>query len=271
LDLDTSVFDNIQLKNFLKGLHRADKTHRKRPKRVPITIWALAKFVRLISYSEMLVFAAVVVGFHGLFRASEIVAKVASKPYLLRKHISIFKDYFIVHLVRSKTDTFDAGVDVTIYATGGPLCPLRWIQIMLDRAPLKNPDAPVFQRANGRPITYNILQSFIKKLCAKAGLNSSRYSTHSLRIGGATTLMALGFSADTVKELGRWKSIAYQTYIRLPDDIRQKVSKSLRSAAEDTRSPPVFCGISLDKFSSFNSTNIGDLPQALLQAKNRRR
>ena len=37
---------------------------------------------------------------------------------------------------------------------------------------------------------------------------------HSFRIGGASFFLAAGVSPETVRLLGRWKSIAFDTYIR---------------------------------------------------------
>ena len=49
-----------------------------------------------------------------------------------------------------------------------------------------------------------------------AGLEMSRFSGHSLRIGAATSAAAAGVPDHLIKMLGRWQSEAYQLYIRTP-------------------------------------------------------
>ena len=53
------------------------------------------------------------------------------------------------------------------------------------------------------------------------------YAGHSFRIGAATTAIAGGIPVDVIKTLGRWKSQAYQLYVRIPDTQLASISKSL--------------------------------------------
>ena len=56
----------------------------------------------------------------------------------------------------------------------------------------------------------------MKKDLEKAGVDPGHYSGHSFRIGAATTAAARGLEDSTVKTLGRWKSLAYLEYIKIP-------------------------------------------------------
>jgi hypothetical protein len=56
---------------------------------------------------------------------------------------------------------------------------------------------------------------------------NGKISSHSFRIGLATTLGTLGFSADDIKEAGRWSSNAYEIYLRLPRVKRAAIAKKI--------------------------------------------
>ena len=46
------------------------------------------------------------------------------------------------------------------------------------------------------------------------GLDPSRVSSHSLRIGGATAMAAAGMSEYEIKQMGEWKSDVFLDYAR---------------------------------------------------------
>lgn len=264
---DISAFDDERLAVYIRGCRKKDRS-RTRPLRVPITVWCLARFLRVANLSTHAghsLFGALVVGHHGLLRASEFVSKTVTRPSLLRRHVSFetpvaLPPRALLFIAQSKTDVFHEGATVALSANGGDLCPVRWLREVLANAPRKDPDAAVFQRADGSPASYDDLQAFIKALCASAGLDSARFSTHSLRIGGATTLMKLGFAADAIQKLGRWVSDSYKRYLRFDPSVAANVSAALAQAAGSPQAP-VWGGHSLDEASTINSTNFVHLFQ----------
>ena len=64
---------------------------------------------------------------------------------------------------------------------------------------------PLLRLISGN-ITYKYLQRRIKAMFADMGEDPTFVSTHSLRIGGATALLAAGASETAVKQAGRWLS-----------------------------------------------------------------
>ena len=55
----------------------------------------------------------------------------------------------------------------------------------------------------------------------------SHYSGHSFRIGAATTAARQGEAETTIKMLDRWKSSAYQLYIKTPWQQLAAISERL--------------------------------------------
>lgn len=265
---DISPFSDEYLRQLLKGL-RTVRRSRKRPLRLPLTIWALARLLPVInidSTDEFFQFAATIVGFHALLRGGEFLDKSPHGATLLRRHITLRQKSFTLHLVRSKTDTYDEGITLTVQASGGPLCPFTWVAAALARAPNQHPDSPLFQNSKGLALTYISFQSFLNRVCVLAKLGPG-YKTHSLRIGMATTLIELGFPADLVQQMGRWLSDSYQFYVRISDDHHIRAATALAKAAED-RTAPVFCGLSAESLAKFNSTNIGTFAPTIRRRHN---
>ena len=77
----------------------------------------------------------------------------------------------------------------------------------------------LFQFKDGRNLTKD---RFIKKVrdLLQKGVDASKYTGHSFRIGAATTASQCGISEATIKMLGRWESSAYLhvLYIKTPRD-----------------------------------------------------
>jgi hypothetical protein len=250
-------FNHPQVLMFIRALRKQKKASI-RPLRLPITIWALAKFLLLVDlslFADHMFFAAMVIGFYGFLRASEFLCKAPYGCTLLRRHVTILTDRVVLHLARSKTDTYDEGIDVVLFANHGALCPRAWALWVWENAPAKTPDSPFFQTQRGLALPYAAFQSFIKKLGDKAGWDASRCSSHSLRIGACTTLIELGFPPSEVKDIGRWLSDCYVTYVRVSDNHRRNVSAAFFKAAKDSDAP-VFCGVPLADFQKINSATV---------------
>lgn len=130
-------------------------------------------------------------------------------------------EYMNIVLKRSKTDPFKKGITVTIGCTGQDVCAVCTMKSLLiwhyERK--SDPSTPLFLMADHLPLTRSRFISHIRWCLARVGVDPSQYSGHSMRIGGATTAAAAGFSDWEIKLMGRWRSQVYQTYIRAPPSL----------------------------------------------------
>ena len=79
--------------------------------------------------------------------------------------------------------------------------------------------------ADSRPLTRPRFVTEVKQVLTGAGVDSTCYSGHSFRSGAATTAARRGIGDATVKMLGRWKSSAYQVYIKTPREQLANLSR----------------------------------------------
>jgi site-specific recombinase XerD len=71
---------------------------------------------------------------------------------------------------------------------------------------------PVFIQASGRPLTQRVWARRFSYWIARIGLPVNRYSSHSLRRGGATALFEAGVHKSIIAKHGRWLSDAINSY-----------------------------------------------------------
>jgi len=121
-----------------------------------------------------------------------------------------------VTIKQSKTDPFRKGVDLYLGATSGILCPtVKALLPYLAIRPVQS-NSPLFIFQDGRPLTRQRFSNILNTSLSTLGYNSALYNTHSFRIGAATTARQANIPDSSIQKLGRWKSNAYQTYIKTP-------------------------------------------------------
>jgi hypothetical protein len=76
-------------------------------------------------------------------------------------------------------------------------------------------DGPFFVYRNAIRLSYHTLVRHIKQTPTRLGFNPWFFSTHSIRIAGASALAAAGVPDYIIQDMGRWKSLAFLMYIRL--------------------------------------------------------
>ena len=130
-----------------------------------------------------------------------------------------------VKLKASKTDPFRGGIDIFIGRTSNSLCPVAAVlayMVIRGQGP-----GPFFKFQDGKPLTRARLVTEVKRALTRAGVDCKHYSGHSFRSGAATAAAKQGMGDATIKMLGRWKSSAYQLYVKTPRDQLAAVSQRL--------------------------------------------
>ena len=223
----TESFYHPTLVRLLEGIRRIerDTDARERRPRLPITVSLLDRMIPTMgnSVKGAMLKAASSCGVYGLFRAGEITFKGVKYPILRRADVTWLDNAVKITLNNSKTDYLRRGVTVRLAANGSTSCPIKLLRDAWDRAPNQCPDAAVFQDHRGAPLRYKSLLRAIRTAVADLGLTGT-YGGHSLRAGGATTLALMGYPDSLIKILGRWKSLAYQRYIKLDPHTFRSVS-----------------------------------------------
>ena len=171
------------------------------------------------SHRDKVLWAALTMGHYGLFRSGELAQPKlaeAGAPRFIRvqdvtAHFSAGQLHYIcVFLASSKTDHFNQGCPVIIGCSRTPICRACKALHLLQHHQCtgSSPEDPFF-KINDRALDIVTLVNHIKHLATSLGLDSSWYSGHSLRIGGATSAAEAGLSQWQIKLLGWWNSQAY--------------------------------------------------------------
>ena len=195
--------------------------------RLPITPDILRKLKEVWlstgdSKDTKLIWAACCLCFFGFLRAGELTVP-SSSEYDPGVHLNVGDltldnatqpSLVRVNIKQSKTDPFRKGVYLYLGRTGTDLCP---VAALLDFLQARG-TAPgmLFTFEDGRLLTRQRFVDLVRDALQKAGVPREKYSGHSFRIGAATTAAARGVEDCIIQTLGRWESLAYLRYVRLP-------------------------------------------------------
>jgi len=86
---------------------------------------------------------------------------------------------------------------------------------------------PLFQAGRFHPLSRAAVTNTLCQLLRQSGLDHSLYSSHSFRIGAATTAAAAGLPAWLIKNLGRWCINAYLTYVHQQPALTSQIYELL--------------------------------------------
>lgn len=170
--------------------------------------------------------AILLLGFAGAFRRSELAAlKVGDVEFV--------EEGLKVTLRRSKTDQDGKGfVKAIAYGSDPRSCPVRALRRWLDDAGINQ--GAIFRRVNrhGRlsesGISGQVVAIVLKRSCDSIGLETAKFSGHSLRAGCATQSAINGASEATIMRMTGHRSVnMVRRYIRDGELWRDPVGRYL--------------------------------------------
>lgn len=229
-----------ELARVRRGLSRFVGSRTARP-RLPVTIPILRLFAPLIgaSLDEQVSWTVIVCAVFGLFRLSELAPHKRSDASTLMLSSIRFRrrgsrQYMSIFLATSKTDQVGKGHTVLIGASGSGICAYRQMRKYLSLrrrllGSLHN-SHPLFCFSDGSVVLYRDIVLILGALASASHLSALGYSGHSLRKGGAMSLINSHTPDHLIMRLGRWKSTAYLRYLDQPNlDLIQLAARMVRA------------------------------------------
>jgi len=233
------------VKFILRGQQNKDNIQdRKVLNRLPMTIAVMKLLKNSISEGEMnlerklLIWAVATLAFHGGFRIHELLCKqeCSFDPdfTLLTEDVQLSKStgeqvpMLVVTLKCPKEDRTGRAVAVEVYQTGGQLCPVRAF-LKWQRKTTSQRGQPLFRDETGTPFTGAKLNKSLKERLMSYISYGGKFTSHSFRIGLASTLAQQGLSDTEVAEAGRWSSRAFELYMKLPRVKRAGTARKISS------------------------------------------
>ena len=226
-----SLADHETINWSLRGMDRLQQDHRKKPPRPPMTLAMLSVLDSKLDISSLFdacVWAMAACAFWGMMRFGEVSVNARS-AFNGSRHLKRCDAFFgaemlgklCVKLVLPSAKTAAPGKTQSVFMTmRHDLCPIVALRNLADIVPANSQD-PLFSWLD----QYNVVRPMIKAK-ALARINSILVANgwgtsfrHLFRIGGASFFLAKKVNPEIVCIAGRWKSLAYQTYIRAFENI----------------------------------------------------
>ena len=218
----TQQLRSARLTAVLRGIERSS-VHPKQVRRA-MTLEDMVQLRRYLARSNfsdldrLMLWASVTTAFHGLLRSSEYLAPetaaIDPKSTLLWQYVEVNPGGITLQLRRTKTCQNGDGGMVVLRPASDEMCPVRAMLEFSEQCKLKGmvvPSSPVFRFQSGKFLTRSELTTILR-----VALQSTTVSSHSMRIGGATHMAAGGAAGWAIKQAGRWRSGAFNRYVRQP-------------------------------------------------------
>lgn len=237
--IDPPDLKSFELQLTLRGLRRKLKHKVRRVKAMtPNLLLRIHPLLNLNTDLHIVLWTSFLTAFFLLLRKSNLVPNAQhsfnSKRQLTRKQVQIKKDRVLIKIYWSKTIQFhQRSLKLVLWQIpGSVLCPVAAFQQMFSIVKA-GPKDPCFRLRNRKPLSYNMMNYYLKKFLRLAGVKrAAKFSAHSFRRGGLTFGHQIGIDRDLLKIYGDWKSNSYEAYLSFPTQTRQQVAKKFRDEIE---------------------------------------
>jgi hypothetical protein len=215
----------------IRGMDNIQAGSRRRPMCPPITLVMMHTLRAILNLSDPFdacLWAQCTCAFFGLMHFGEVSVPTRA-AFRINKHLSrgslhfgtdlTGRLYARLRLPSAKTARAGESKDVFLVEQSG-LCPLEALHNLISLIPAPS-DAPLFSWRDSRGTIRTTIKSTalskINSILSAAGFGNA--FGHSFHIGGASFYLAKGVSPEIVRIHGRWKSLAYEVYIRSFEQI----------------------------------------------------
>ncbi|XP_052069783.1 uncharacterized protein LOC127708704 [Mytilus californianus] len=236
----TSPLESFFMDSVLKGAKRVlgCTVHSK----LPLTPKILNEIFTLLSLSsskDLCFWAACLVAFFSFLRKSNLFAPSLSAfdpvRQLSREDITFHAEGVRLRVVKTKTIQFSERVlEIPLpRVNNSHLCPSKALLLNFKQVPAISSPSPVFLylvQGKVTPLTYATFVKMLKHNLSLLNYDSTKYSGHSFRRGGASFALECGIPADHIQSQGDWKSDAYKLYLDPSFAHRQKVMNKFAAA-----------------------------------------
>lgn len=185
--------------------------------RVPVTLPLLEALLQAIpravrSAYQQALFAAL---FGVMFGAFLRLGEVTASPHNICLHQVALSAASVDITFFSFKHHNGHPVTISLPVTPASLaCPVRLVRRFFQFRG-KQP-GPAFCREDGKALEPAFFRTTLVAVKLAAGLESLHITSHSFRIGATTFAASRGYSSLQIQAMGRWKSDAFQRYIRIP-------------------------------------------------------
>ena len=188
----------------------------------------------LLDLKGLRLMAYILVSYAGFLRYEEAIK-------LRREDIAFHGTYIALFLQTSKTDVYRNGHTILIARTKTKLDPFIFLYRYLAMANIEPKDECYIFRGiyihpttgeqmlklKDKHVSYSTIRDILLTAIGQVGLDATKYGTHSLRAGGATSAANRGIPDRLFKVHGRWRSEnSKDRYIK--DSIKRRLKVSLQ-------------------------------------------